>query len=135
MTPATPCCFGNHTIRLRPTTMPTLLTSQAWRCPVLVFVLDMVSSIFRAATGPIWRRLHPGDPGQRRPNCPARARSMGSRAPNPTDRRVVRTRQTLRAALIALLYERGWDAISVQDICGRAGVGRSTFYTHFADKE
>lgn len=57
------------------------------------------------------------------------------RIPNPTDRRVVRTRQTLRTALIALIEERGWDAIEVSDICERANVGRSTFYTHFGDKE
>lgn len=60
---------------------------------------------------------------------------MGAKNPNSADRRVLRTRRTLRDALIALLYERGWDAVSVQDICDRADVGRSTFYTHFADKE
>jgi AcrR family transcriptional regulator len=51
------------------------------------------------------------------------------------DRRIERTRRTLREALIALILERGWDDISVQDVCNRADVGRSTFYTHFADKE
>lgn len=51
------------------------------------------------------------------------------------DRRVLRTRRTLREALIALILERGWDAISVRDLCERADVGRSTFYVHFADKE
>ncbi len=57
------------------------------------------------------------------------------KVPKATDRRVVRTRGTLRDALIALLQTRGWDDISVNDICTRANVGRSTFYTHFADKE
>jgi AcrR family transcriptional regulator len=33
------------------------------------------------------------------------------------------------------MRERGWDDVSVQDICARADVGRSTFYVHFADKE
>jgi AcrR family transcriptional regulator len=60
---------------------------------------------------------------------------MGARTPDPRDRRVLRTRHTLREALLVLLHERGWDAISVQDLCDRANVGRSTFYTHFADKE
>lgn len=60
---------------------------------------------------------------------------MGARTPKTSDRRVQRTRRTLRQALIALLLERGWDAVSVQDVCERADVGRSTFYTHFADKE
>jgi AcrR family transcriptional regulator len=47
----------------------------------------------------------------------------------------LRTRRSLRDALIALLVARDWDSISVQDICDRADIGRSTFYTHFADKE
>jgi AcrR family transcriptional regulator len=41
----------------------------------------------------------------------------------------------LHEALIALILERGWDEIHVQDVCVRANVGRSTFYTHFGDKE
>jgi AcrR family transcriptional regulator len=53
----------------------------------------------------------------------------------PLDRRVARTRRALREAFVALVVERGWDAVSVQDVCERADVGRSTFYTHFADKE
>ncbi len=60
---------------------------------------------------------------------------MGGKLPSTNDRRVQRTRRTLREALIALILERGWDGFSVQDVCDRADVGRSTFYTHFADKE
>ncbi len=60
---------------------------------------------------------------------------MGGKFPRTNDRRVRRTRRALREALIALMLERGWDSVSVQDICDRAEVGRSTFYTHFADKE
>jgi AcrR family transcriptional regulator len=41
----------------------------------------------------------------------------------------------LREALVQLIRERGWDDVSVQDVCERADVGRSTFYVHFADKE
>ena len=51
------------------------------------------------------------------------------------DRRVHRTRRTLHAALVDLILERGWDRVSVVDVCMRAGVGRSTFYLHYADKE
>ena len=50
------------------------------------------------------------------------------------DRRVLRTRRTLRDALVHLILQRGWEQISVLDICQRADVGRSTFYTHFAEK-
>ena len=51
------------------------------------------------------------------------------------DRRVQRTRQLLSQALLALIPEKGFDAVTVQDVIDRANVGRSTFYTHFVDKE
>jgi AcrR family transcriptional regulator len=52
-----------------------------------------------------------------------------------SDRRVQRTRDALRDALISLLEERGWDDLNIQDLCERANVGRSTFYLHFQNKE
>ncbi len=51
------------------------------------------------------------------------------------DRRVARTCATLHHALLKLIIERGYDAISVQDICEAAGVGRSTFYAHYTGKD
>lgn len=51
------------------------------------------------------------------------------------DRRVRRTREALRQALLTLLAERGWDGVSVQDLCDRADIGRSTFYMHYQSKE
>ena len=51
------------------------------------------------------------------------------------DRRVNRTIESLRNALIELIVEKHYDSITVQDIIDRANVGRSTFYTHFRDKE
>src|SRR5215203_5096896 len=44
-----------------------------------------------------------------------------------TDRRVRRTRQLLRSALLSLIIEKGYERITVQDILDRADVGRSTF--------
>lgn len=51
------------------------------------------------------------------------------------DRRIRRTRRSLHEALIALVLERGYESVTVQDIIDRADVGRSTFYAHFRDKE
>jgi AcrR family transcriptional regulator len=51
------------------------------------------------------------------------------------DRRTLRTRRALRDGLLSILVERSWDELSVQDICDRADIGRSTFYLHFPSKE
>jgi AcrR family transcriptional regulator len=51
------------------------------------------------------------------------------------DRRVQRTRALLQQALVALIQERGYAAITVQDITERADVGRTTFYLHYTSKE
>ena len=51
-----------------------------------------------------------------------------------TDRRVRRTRKALHDALLGLMAEKSYDAVTVQDIIDRADVGRSTFYSHFSDK-
>jgi AcrR family transcriptional regulator len=50
------------------------------------------------------------------------------------DRRVQKTQALLRQALAALMREKPYDDIVVKEILSRADVGRSTFYTHFADK-
>ena len=51
------------------------------------------------------------------------------------DRRSQRTRRLVNTAMLELLFERHYETITVQDILDRAGIGRSTFYTHFFDKE
>ena len=51
------------------------------------------------------------------------------------DRRVLRTRRALHAALMVLILEKRYDKITVQNIIDKADVGRSTFYAHFRDKE
>jgi AcrR family transcriptional regulator len=51
------------------------------------------------------------------------------------DRRVRKTRQALQKSLISLILERGYEAITVQDVLDHANVGRSTFYAHFYDLE
>ncbi len=51
------------------------------------------------------------------------------------DRRVVRTRALLHEALLSLLTKQSYEAITIAQICTRAGVGRSTFYAHYATKD
>ena len=50
------------------------------------------------------------------------------------DLRIQRTHRLLLSALVDLLSEKSFSDLRVKDICERAGVHRSTFYTHFEDK-
>ena len=51
------------------------------------------------------------------------------------DRRIGKTRKALKEALTDLILEKGYEAVTVQDVIDRADVGRSTFYAHFVDKD
>lgn len=55
--------------------------------------------------------------------------------PQVRDRRVGRTQEQLREALLSLIRERGFETLTVQDIIDRANVGRATFYAHFDNKD
>jgi AcrR family transcriptional regulator len=51
------------------------------------------------------------------------------------DRRVRRTRNALGDALVALMREKPFAAIRIQDVLDRAQISRSTFYAHYSDKD
>jgi AcrR family transcriptional regulator len=54
-------------------------------------------------------------------------------APQKIDRRVARTRDVLGDAIVALIQEKPFDSITVQQVLDRTQVARSTFYTHYRD--
>src|SRR5512138_2151397 len=58
-----------------------------------------------------------------------------NRIKKDVDRRILRTRDRLGDALIALIQEKKFDDITVQEVLDRAQVGRSTFYMHYRDKD
>ena len=64
-----------------------------------------------------------------------RQRSLVGVANQANDRRVRRTTQGLTHALVALVDEKRYDAITIQDLLDRADVGRSTFYSHYRSKD
>ena len=51
------------------------------------------------------------------------------------DLRVRRTCNRLGTALLELIVEKPVNDVTVQDVLDRAGVGRSTFYQHYSDKD
>ena len=51
------------------------------------------------------------------------------------DRRVGKTKKAIYEAFTALLHEKKYTRITVQEIIDRADVGRTTFYAHFPTKD
>jgi len=51
------------------------------------------------------------------------------------DRRISRTKTALQHAFISLILKKDYEAITIQDICDAANVGRSTFYAHYTSKD
>ncbi|MNK27322.1 Bacterial regulatory protein, tetR family [compost metagenome] len=49
------------------------------------------------------------------------------------DRRIIRTKQMLREALMELIEQNGYDGISVSQLTEKAGLNRGTFYLHYRD--
>lgn len=52
-----------------------------------------------------------------------------------TDRRIQRTRAALQKAVIELILEKGYEALTVKEIAERADVNHATFYLHYKNKE
>src|SRR5262245_8432628 len=77
-------------------------------------------------------RARPFDIEQRPAAC---SESEGAVKAKRVDRRIRRTQELLRAALMSLIQEKGFETLSVQDIIDRANVGRATFYAHFDSKD
>ncbi|MBS4201338.1 TetR/AcrR family transcriptional regulator [Bacillus sp. FJAT-49732] len=50
------------------------------------------------------------------------------------DLRVIRTKDAIRNALVELMEEKGFEAITVKDITNKAKINRGTFYAHYQDK-
>ena len=48
--------------------------------------------------------------------------------------RTAQTRARIKAALVELIGEKGFDALTVSDVTRRAKINRGTFYLHFVDK-
>ena len=51
-----------------------------------------------------------------------------------TDIRIIKTRQAIEMAMSDLLKEKTFDQITTTELVKRAGISRSSFYTHYQDK-
>ena len=50
------------------------------------------------------------------------------------DLRVIKTKQSIKGAFMDLVLEKGFEHVSVKDICNKAMINRNTFYLHYLDK-
>lgn len=50
------------------------------------------------------------------------------------DRRILKTQEALKKAVIELMTEKNFDDITIQDLSDRANVSRGTIYLHYLDK-
>lgn len=71
------------------------------------------------------RNLHKGAPMAHAPTVDE---------PRPLDRRTRYTLTVIREAFYELLREKGFDKLTVSDLCKRAQINRGTFYLHYEDK-
>ena len=51
-----------------------------------------------------------------------------------SDLRVIKTRKIIFQTLLELMKEKTFEEIKVSDICSKAMINRSTFYSHYEDK-
>ncbi|MCY8034311.1 TetR/AcrR family transcriptional regulator [Bacillus sonorensis] len=50
------------------------------------------------------------------------------------DRRIAKSQEAIKTAVIELMSEKNFDDITIQDISDRANVSRGTIYLHYLDK-
>ena len=50
------------------------------------------------------------------------------------DRRITRTKRSLKAAMTEMLAREDFEHISITELCRRAEISRITFYSHYNDK-
>lgn len=50
------------------------------------------------------------------------------------DKRIVKTKRSLKAALIEMLAKEDFEHISITELCRKADISRITFYSHYSDK-
>src|ERR1700730_9494733 len=61
-------------------------------------------------------------------------RKRGDRQLAKVDRRILKTQEALKKAVIELMSEKNFDDITIQDLSDRANVSRGTIYLHYLDK-
>ncbi|MCU4989832.1 TetR/AcrR family transcriptional regulator [Bacillus cereus] len=50
------------------------------------------------------------------------------------DRRITKSKEAIKKAVIELMSDKNFDDITIQDIADRANVNRGTIYLHYSDK-
>jgi len=67
-------------------------------------------------------------------NCSITFRKIGDLAMPKVDKRITKSQEAIKRAVIELMSEKNFDHITIQDIADRANVNRGTIYLHYQDK-
>lgn len=51
------------------------------------------------------------------------------------DSRVLKTERAIKEAFMELVKEKGYNQVTVSDICKKSSINRNTFYLHYLDKD
>lgn len=81
------------------------------------------------------KQLKRSAPPKRRNRTKAGQESGNASTPRPLDRRIRRSRDLLGDALVALMQEKPFAEITIKKVLARAGISRSTFYSHYTGKD
>ena len=50
------------------------------------------------------------------------------------DKRIVKTKRSLKAAMTEMLGKEDFEHISITELCRKAEISRITFYSHYSEK-
>ena len=110
-----------------------------WRCALLATwtFVSVPNRLFSSSLGPGGQRNKDRFAARVRYGTAKRElfRSRVEGSEDEADRRSRRSRRLIVEALLALMREKRYDRITVQEIIDRADVGRTTFYAQFRNKE
>src|SRR5215208_6675732 len=122
--------------------IPYITASKIWTTHKIMFILtlleifDIIRLLSKQQMLLIYHFILESQPSNQLFCCLSNtgAKMLSTLQEEKLDPRVKRTRGLILQSFMEILPEKGFQAVSVQDITDKAGINRATFYAHFTDK-